>query len=397
MTEFVDKVKESGRNSYLASVDISRAYKNFRSDPLDWPLLCGYWDNAYYCDVTLPFGARASSYHMQSIANAIRDILEENNICVRIYLDDIVILSPDKKTAIRDYNVVKNLLKRLGLPEAEAKSQPPARAVEWLGVLINTADMTLSIPSKKVDETMRAVKKCTAKKVIKKKDLQSIIGRLIHVAKCVAPARLFVSRLLEALRNVVGTSTPVTDEMRADFAWFTSFCRDWNGIAMIQRSLPDRRITVDASLTGIGGHDGKMAYAAQVCGDHQIAKNISELEAVNIAVALHTFIKPEDAGSHIRIACDNLSSVQIMQTGRGRNKIMLDVARYIWMIQAKFDIDISYEHIQGVHNQIADALSRAHLSPKFANRANKYIFDNDLTTVKPCLYMFNVLKYDLFL
>lgn len=166
---------------------------------------------------------------------------------------------------------------------------------------------------------------------------------------------------------------------------------------MIQKSTPDIRITVDASLTGIGAHDGKMAYATQVCPDDTIARNISELEAINIAVALHTFVKPENAGSHIRVACDNLSSVQIMQTGRGRNKIMLDVARHIWMLQAQLNIEISYEHIHGIHNKIADSLSRAHLSPHYAEKANSYISEHCLTRVDPCLYMFYVLNTDVFL
>lgn len=166
MTEFVERVKEMGKNSYLASIDISRSYKNFRSDPLDWPLLCGYWNDAYYCDVTLPFGARASSYHTQSVANTIRDILSDNGILVRIYLDDIIILAANKRKANEDYLFVKDLLKRLGLPEAEEKSQPPARAVEWLGVLINTADMTLSIPVKKVNEMLEVVRRYERKKKI---------------------------------------------------------------------------------------------------------------------------------------------------------------------------------------------------------------------------------------
>lgn len=43
VSQLVDKIKDMGSNSYMSTVDIARAYKNFRSDPLDWPLLCMRW------------------------------------------------------------------------------------------------------------------------------------------------------------------------------------------------------------------------------------------------------------------------------------------------------------------------------------------------------------------
>lgn len=166
----------------MLRVDISRAYKNFRSDPLDWPLLCVNWAGAYYCDITLPFGLRASSMHMQTVANAIVDVLAQNNIIARMYLHDLITLSPDKHKAERDHQFVKDLLSK---PEAVEKAQPPSRVVVWLGILINSAEMSLSIPEKKVRETLKVVTKVRAKQRISKKTLQSVIGRLIHVTKCI--------------------------------------------------------------------------------------------------------------------------------------------------------------------------------------------------------------------
>lgn len=395
--EFIDRLRETGRNAYMSTVDISRAYKNLHSDPLDWPLLCASWQDQYYCDITVLFGARASSMHMQSVANAIVDILSRNGIEARMYLDDLITLAPTKEKAERDHRFVRELLKKLGLPEACEKAQTPSRAVEWLGILINSADMSLSIPQKKVKETLVIVRKYSKKQNISKKDLQSVIGRLIHVAKCVGPARLFVSRLLDALREMHGTHTEVTNDMRCDFEWFSEFCNDWNGVSIIPKAAPNKEIVVDASLTGIGASDGSRAYASQICDDSQIARSISELEAINIGVALHSFVDQSWAGSHIRVLCDNLPSVTIMQTGKGRNKVILEVARAIWMLQAKFNIDISYDHIKGELNTLADALSRAHLSPKAELLANKLIHDNQLEVISPCLYIFSTLNHNAFL
>lgn len=397
VSQFVEKVKELGPGSYMSTVDISRAYKNFRSDPLDWPLLCANWGNNYYCDITMPFGARASSLHMQSAANAIVYALEQKGVYARVYLDDIITLSADKEAALAHHDIVIQLLTRLGLPIARDKIQTPARAVEWLGININTLDMTISIPHKKVQDTLIAVKKYKKRRSMSKRELQSLIGRLIHVAKCVSPARLFVSRLLDALRAADRKYLKVTREMKADLDWFTVFCEDWNGISLISRAAPNKSMVVDASLTGIGGTDGVRAYGAQLGGDHQLARNISEIEALNIAVALHTLIDSSYIGAHVQINCDNLSSVQLMQTGKGRNKIMLDAARAVWMLQAKFDIHISYEHIRGKDNKLADALSRAHLTPAMAQYAQTQLHKFNITRIPPCMYIFSITDGDIFL
>ena len=36
-------IRQRGPGAFLSSIDVSRVYKNFVSDPLDWPLLCFKW------------------------------------------------------------------------------------------------------------------------------------------------------------------------------------------------------------------------------------------------------------------------------------------------------------------------------------------------------------------
>ena len=151
----------------MFTVDIARAYKNFFSDPLDWPLFCLQWGEAYYVDVSMPFGARASSCFMQRVANFVSRILREENIAAIMYLDDVVVVAPDEDTAQAQYSRVCELFIELGLPEAVEKTQPPSTSVRWLVINIDAHAMCLSIPHDK--------------------------------AKCVEPARVFISRLLEAL------------------------------------------------------------------------------------------------------------------------------------------------------------------------------------------------------
>ena len=381
-----DDIKSMGAGVYMSSLDVSRAYKNFVSDPLDSPLLCFAWKGSYYCDTSMPFGSRASSFHMQSVANCITDVLKLYGIHSRMYLDDLIILSPDREAAHEHFNRARRLLAELGLPEAREKAQPPTRRIKWLGIIVDSTQMTLSIPTDKVTAILRQVEATYHKKQITRKQLQSLLGCLLFVAKCVRPARIFVSRMLAALKATKGDRIEINHQFRADLAWFVQFCAEWNGVGIIPPRAPSRVLLVDACLTGIGGTDGRWAYGQQVAQLDDGAVNITELEAANVVVALHTFLTTQDRGTHIRVRCDNMAAVSVFTTGRAVNEVLQDCARAAWMVQALLGVELSYDHIPGDDNVVADALSRAHTNLKYQNEADSLVAYYGLTPVYPCVY-----------
>ena len=106
----------------------------------------------------------------------------------------------------------------------------------------------------------------------------------------------------------------------------------------------------------------------------------------NVIVAFHTFLSNADRGSHVRVRCDNQATVSILTTGRAQNEVLQDCARAAWMVQAILGVNISYDHIQGRDNDVADALSRAHLSQKHVIEAQNCIAHYTLQPVEPCLF-----------
>ena len=322
VADIVSLLQHHGPGSVMFTVDIARAYRNFRSDPIDWPLLCVAWKGAYYVDTSMPFGARASSCHMQRAADFIVRALRREGIEGAMYLDDLIIVAPDHTTATQQYHRVRSLLAELGLPEAEDKAQPPSTCVTWLGMNIDSCEMTLSIPQSKVADILQYVQRCKVTRSLHKRQLQSLIGKLMHLAKCVLPARVFMARLIEALRDMkTSWYTRVTATMRADLEWFSQFAATWNGRAVIPQTAPHRRIQVDACLTGVGATDGSIAHAGMIAPDDDPVNNITEIEAANVVIALHTFITELDRGKHVEVECDNMSTVQALTHGRARNPV----------------------------------------------------------------------------
>ena len=392
VADFVLDLKEVGVGAYMFTVDVARAYKNFRVDPLDWPLMCIRWEKGVYVETAMPFGARSSSCNMQRIANMIVRILSEAGVRARMYLDDLMVVAETEALAWEQYAKVKSLFTELGLPEAEDKVQVPATQVKWLGINICSESMCLSIPHEKLDDVLAEAERCRAKKNIHRRLYESLLGKLLHVAKCVVPARIFMSRMLQAYRNAKSWFVKVTPEVRADLDWFTEFCRQWNGRALIPLTEPDMSIQVDACLTGIGATDGRRAYTGSIDNGGEVDCKITELEAINVIVALHSFLSDAHRGSHVLVECDNLTAVQALRWGRARNHILAECARMSWMLQAILDVTVSFAHIAGVSNGVADALSRAHLSSTDFKKAENEVVSRGLTIVDPCLHALHTLN-----
>ena len=125
-----------------------------------------------------------------------------------------------------------------------------------------------------------------------KKMLQSLLGKLHFIGKCVRLSRVFVSRLLHKLRSLDDNGIFLIDrEVRKDLLWWQCFLPHINGITMlpfIPWSQADEVIATDACLVGGRGTGlGQYFYFAfpsnilETC-----TKNISGLELFVIIIAV---------------------------------------------------------------------------------------------------------------
>ena len=52
-----------GKGCKLYKIDLSRAYRQLRGDPLDWPLMGIDWDGSHYVDLAIPLGCATGPLH----------------------------------------------------------------------------------------------------------------------------------------------------------------------------------------------------------------------------------------------------------------------------------------------------------------------------------------------
>ncbi len=182
-------ITKHGTGSDLFSRDLSRAYGQLCIDPLDWPLLGIQWRGHKYFHLYPPFGSRVGAYCAQRVAEAMCHIVDRQNTLV--FVDDFLGVNRSLEAVTHNFNKLKSKMDAVGLAESEGKEQPPSQSIPWIGINFNTTNMTMSIPERKVREAEHLVKIWLSRTSATRHELQQILGKLLHIAKCVKPAWLF--------------------------------------------------------------------------------------------------------------------------------------------------------------------------------------------------------------
>ena len=100
-----------------------------------------------------------------------------------------------------------------------------------MGIKVDLDEQNLVIPQEKLLEVLDLCRLFFNKKFISKKQLQSLLGKLLFVHRCVVPARIFVNRLLNNLRRGENRIA-ISMDMKQDLSWFVQFLTKFNGVVM---------------------------------------------------------------------------------------------------------------------------------------------------------------------
>lgn len=389
ISDLVTKLQIEGPGAFIWQADLARAYRQFRIDPLDAPLMGIQFQGSFYIDRCPAFGCRSSSAACQRVANSLVYILAQAGHFSLAYLDDFAGCSSQLSTAYEAYNHFLQISKSLGLHLALNKCKEPSTSVEWLGYDINTLDMSVSIPQKKLDEVMQECQLWLHKKRASKNMIQSLLGRLVHVSNCIPQARKFVTRIIATLRTMHDNSwVSISEEFHKDVFWFLSYANSSNGILLY---TPDRQVfelECDSSLAAGGGCFGHLCYTWPYPNHHTDRfTTIHELEAVNLLVSYKTFssfIPPSNA--LVVIYTDNMASSYALGTGRTKDSTLASCARELWLLAAKNSHHITIEHKPGSQLQLADALSRLSIDPSKAAFVQHMTTEKNLEFIDPVLH-----------
>ena len=154
-----DAIRLLKPKAFLAKVDLANAYRvthihkdDHEATGLQW-WFSGHDKPTLMYDGKLMFGARRAPMVFQHLTQSVRRMMERkgfNNLIV--YLDDWLIVEDSFDQCLRTMNTRISLLRRLGFQINWSKVEGPSQTMKFLGVIIDTVDMSLRLPEEKMME-----------------------------------------------------------------------------------------------------------------------------------------------------------------------------------------------------------------------------------------------------
>ena len=358
----VDMVVQLGPGCHLYKKDIRKCYKQIPVDYRDINLLGFKFDNHVYYDCTLPMGLASSAFICQRTTNMIRYIATQMGLMLCNYLDDLGGAAPPS-VSMNHYMALGRLLSNSGVEENAQKNCPPDTSMVFLGLLLDTIAMTLSVPADKMRDIQELIQKWETKTHMTRTNLESLLGKLNFIAKCVRSGRVFINRMLQALRGLPRTGqVRIPDQLKMDLNWWKRYAPHFNGVSKIPENTwlePDAVVSCDATLKACGGWHSSGEYFRETFPSEIMNMNlhISALEMLTLVVTVGQWAKSLQ-NRRIQVYSDNLATVICVNTGKTRDEFMSACLRELVFILATHNAEVKVRHIGTKQNQIPDLLSR---------------------------------------
>ena len=368
------------KNCRLWKKDLRCFFRQLPLCPRKYSLIGYRWRNLLYFDKSVPMGLRSATYMAQRTTDCIVFMHKQFGYFSINYIDDYR-SAELAENAWSSYNLMGKIMTSVGAEEAKDKAVPPTTRLEFLGNTVDTVKMTLEVSDERKQELLLILKQWSNKKQYSKKQLQSLIGKLSFVTNCVRPGRIFISRLIEQLKNAKTSGNVIQTEMRKDLQWWSDFLPKFDGICIMWLEdwrAVDKTLVSDASLVGGGAvlHGHKQFFHVRFPQWLiNTTEHIAQREIFVIMVLVRLWAN-QLCGKVVRFSTDSETSMHIINRGRTNDPFMLQCIREMAWITTKFEILLKVHHVAGRNNTLPDALSRWYQSAE-ARRTFKRLTDKN--------------------
>ena len=146
-------------------------------------------------------------------------------------------------------------------------------------------------------------------------------------------------------------------------------------------SRPVWHLEGDSCMEGGGAYSSSQCYMLAYPEWLTLGKHISQLEAINILIAVRHLGPPDPGGYHFLVRCDNIATVTSLTSGKSKDPWLAKCAREIWLFSATSNVRITIIHTPGAKMKVSDALSRACLGEKEARYALQLVAEYNLEVI----------------
>ena len=362
-------LQDLGEHCMLFKMDLKSAFRLLPVQLADIELLGFKFLDKYYIDKCLPFGCSISCSHFEKFSTFLECYIRHTMASGMLihYLDDF--LGGDKTLAgcAAAMDCFRECMSWLSVPLAEDKTEGPSEVLVFLGLELDSNNMVVRIPKEKITEVIQKIKLVLGSRKTTVREMQSLIGSLNFCCRAIIVGRPFCRRLIDSICGLTKAHyhVRISKGIRLDLQMWLRFFQNHNGVSVFHDRLwvsnaDEQLFTDSAAAHGFGIYfKGHWTYAKWPLQWYTsgITDDITTLELFPILVALHVW-GDKLKNKKIRFMCDNMAVVNILNSMTSKSGNVMTLVRRITLLCLEYNMVIKANHIQGVKNNLCDALSR---------------------------------------
>lgn len=370
--EAADMIMRLGTACLCAKCDIKSAFRLMPVHPGDFSLLGYHFQDKFYVDKCLPMGCSISCSLFEKFSTFLEWSLRNRSGMNSVvhYLDDFLFAGSsetgDCKKLMEQFYL---LCETLGVPLAKEKTEGPTTSLVFLGMEINTREMSIKIPQEKVKKLNELLQMFLHSSKVTLKEMQSLVGLLNFCSRAVRSSRAFNRRFYDSMIGISKAHhfIKLNTHLIEDIEMWIYFLKNFNGVCLFHdvkwstnEYLELYTDSAGCSELGCGAYfQGHWVFYSwpHLWGTSTIMNDITFLELVPIVLALFIW------GRHLQekkilFHTDNKALVSIINKQSSKSKHVMSFLRKLVLLSMQFNFQFRAQHIEGVFNNIADAISR---------------------------------------
>jgi hypothetical protein len=382
-----DAVAISSPNCWYGKLDLSNCFLSFPLHPDVQQYFVFEFEGQLYQFVRMPFGLSTAPLVCTQLLSVVAFVLTQRGAHFIRYLDDFLFVAPTQAQLAATLQTAQQVFADFGLLVNPDKTEGPSQRITFLGIQLDSLSQTLSCTAQRVSELHSLLQPLRSQRIIRRRHLESVLGKLSFAAQVLPGARPFMRRMLDAIKRCRKRSTPVRIDagFRADVRYWIQHLSTWNGRQRWRSAQADPFVLAsDASLTGFGfylesvpahvdsssssswpaqlrlttGYSG--SYSRIHARYHSSHTEISWCELLAVYAAAATYA-PLLQNQTVLCYVDNSTDVAIINRQATRSNRLATLLRSLYDLALRYNFSIRATHRPGEQNQLADFLSRPDL------------------------------------
>ena len=317
----------------------------------------------YRVSTGLPLGLRLAPAFASGLSGEMIQVLTALGLNCSMYVDDMICVADTEAECRRHMEVALSFFRWCGFRCNAEKQEGPAKAMPYLGYLIDTVARTVTItPDRKA--ALLSDARRLQQPTIGTKDLETVLGRLGFAAGVLRGARAFTYRLRRCFLRAQASGAPVAQLDPAGHAdaqwWVDTLTSPLSGSRIFLEDEPLPVVTLKSDASGELGwgylHEGVLHWS-QLDASTVDEKHIQYKELIAVVHAA------EEHGESfrnriVRFGLDNQPDCFAVNRLSSGCPLMMNLLRRLARAMCEHNFDVVAVHVSRQFNELADMATR---------------------------------------